>query len=120
MKSKIILALTIASALIAPGKANASNCGWSRYIYNAGEPDNVIHFEGFRDITDGDCVASSMRFNGRFNDGIMAASIYPAPVGFIWEVNDKRGIAQSFAQAFNTYMPALLTDPDHFEEGDRW
>jgi len=117
-----LIALGMATALPQkPVRADRNGaCGWSRYIYNAGEPDNVIYFEGWYDVVAGDCIASSMRFNGHFSDGPMTASIYPQGSVWVWELDNETGIDSSFGQAFRNHMPALLTNPDDFDEGDRW
>ncbi|MEB3831886.1 hypothetical protein [Phormidium sp. CCY1219] len=122
-QSAAIAAVGITAAgitAIAPIAAAQNRCGWLVTVYNDNEPDNTMQFEGVR--IDGRCVADTLRFNGRWNDGPMSASIYPAPNGqhFVWRVDEKTGTAENFYRAYQYHMPALLTDPDDAERHDDW
>lgn len=104
---------------VSPGQTQ-TRCGWTETVYNAGEPDNSMYFEGTKDV-EGNCPADSMKFNGYWNDGPMVASIFRrGENAYIWQVDEREGVASSMEEAFYNHMPAYLTDPDHSEIHSRW
>ena len=87
---------------------------WTRTIFNAYEPTNVIKFyaEWVGDYY------QPFRLKGylSFKDGSSFVSILRNSDGsFSWQNDDKSGTSLSFDEAWIN-LPAMITDPDHFEE----
>lgn len=121
-----MLDLAVASilALSRPAEAPSvpgSHCGWKRTVYNGYEPNNTMVFTGAWDENGTYCTATAMVFSGWFRDGSMSASIRCDSMDgpCTWIVDNKLGTSDTFMSAWYN-MPALLTDPDYYEEHSEW
>lgn len=89
---------------------------WYRYLYNGYEPDNTIKLTG--ELIGDSYVVFEMWGSLTFNDGHFFASIYRKDDGdFSWRTDDRTGHATTFMDAWEN-MPAVIKDPDHWDESD--
>lgn len=88
---------------------------WDRIIYNAYEPPNRITF--YAEDMGKYYQCFEMRGKLKFADGYSEVWIVQNKEtnNFSWQNDDKTGISPTFDEAWKN-MPALVSEPDHFEE----
>jgi hypothetical protein len=91
-------------------------CYWERIIYNGYEPDNTITIYA-KDMGE---YYQMIGVSGRlkFADGYSQIAILrnKETNDFSWLNDDKEGVSSTFDEAWQN-LPALVTQPDHFEDG---
>lgn len=83
---------------------------------NGYEPDNRIQVKA--ELIDGEYLPFAIWGFLSFKDGSSTIYIERNEEGlFYWRNDDRQGTAATFEEAYQN-MPALITNPDHFEDGE--
>jgi hypothetical protein len=89
---------------------------WYRTVFNGYEPDNNVRFTAELEGTI--YTAFELHCNFVANDGCSVVSIHrEKDASFSWVNGDRSGAAGSWAEAWEN-LPALITDPDHYQESE--
>ena len=89
---------------------------WYRTIFNAYEPNNEILVKA--ELVGREYLPTGIYGVLSFNDGSSIVKVHRNNNGsFDWQNADRKGTADSFEDAYQN-MPAMVTNPDHFEDSD--
>lgn len=89
---------------------------WYRTVMNGYEPDNRIKVVA--ELVGKEYLPFELWGYLTFKDGSSIISIDRNEDGtFSWQNDDRQGTAATFEEAYKN-LPALITKPDHFEDGE--
>ncbi|NET90954.1 MAG: hypothetical protein F6K45_23150 [Kamptonema sp. SIO1D9] len=89
---------------------------WFRKLFNGYEPDNEVRVDA-EDKGDRYEI-TGIKGTMRANDGNSEISVEKQADGsYTWRNDNKIGTADSFDEAYRN-LPALITDPDEYYDGD--